>query len=58
MGYGHNHQHNLWSLPRTVETTCNLWSVYVYEEYLGKHRDETNRAIRPLDRRQRINACF
>ncbi len=56
--YGHNHQHNLWSLPRTGETTCNLWSVYVYEEYIGKHRDETHRAIRPLDRRQRINAYF
>ena len=56
--YGHNHQHNLWALPRTVETTCNLWSVYVYEEFIGTNRNETHRAMRPLDRRQRINAYF
>ena len=45
--YGHNNQHNLWSLPGTGETTCNLWSVYIYEEYIGKDRDETHSAIRP-----------
>lgn len=56
--YGHNHQHNLWSLPKTGETTCNLWAVYVYEEYIGKNRNDTHRAIRPLDRRQRISAYF
>ncbi|MDF1850893.1 MAG: M60 family metallopeptidase [Verrucomicrobiales bacterium] len=56
--YGHNHQHNLWALPRTGETTCNLWSVYLYEEYVGKDRDETHGAIRPLNRKQRINAYF
>ncbi|MDF1658013.1 MAG: M60 family metallopeptidase [Verrucomicrobiales bacterium] len=56
--YGHNHQHNLWALPGTGETTCNLWSVYLYEEYIGKDRDETHRAIRPLDRKQRVNAYF
>ena len=56
--YGHNHQHDLWSLPGTGETTCNLWSVYVFEEYIGKHRDNTHRAIRPLDRKQRMNAYF
>ncbi len=56
--YGHNHQHNLWALPGTGETTCNLWSVYVYEEFIGKDRDETHRAIRPLDRRQRLNSYF
>jgi len=30
--FGHNHQHDLWSLPGTGETTCNLWSVYLFEE--------------------------
>jgi len=56
--YGHNNQHNLWSLPGTGETTCNLWSVYIYEEYIGKDRDETHSAIRPLNRKQRLNAYF
>ena len=56
--YGHNHQHNLWSLPGTGETTCNLWSVYIYEELIGKNRDNTHGAIQPLNRKQRINAYF
>ncbi|MEC5129477.1 M60 family metallopeptidase [Verrucomicrobiales bacterium BCK34] len=56
--YGHNHQHNLWALPGTGETTCNLWSVYIFEEYVGKDRDDTHRAIRPLDRKQRVNGYF
>ena len=45
-------------MPGTGETTCNLWSVYLYEEYIGRNRDETHRAIRPLDRKQRVNAYF
>ncbi|MCB1229826.1 MAG: M60 family metallopeptidase [Verrucomicrobiae bacterium] len=56
--YGHNHQHDLWSLPGTGETTCNLWSVYLFENYIGKNRDNTHNAIRPLDRKQRMNAYF
>ena len=56
--YGHNHQHNLWALPATGETTCNLWSVYLFEEYVGKDRDDTHRAIGPLNRRQRIVDYF
>lgn len=56
--YGHNHQHNLWALPNTGETTCNLWSVYLFEELIGKDRDDTHRAIRPLDRKQRVNTYF
>lgn len=56
--YGHNHQHNLWALPGTGETTCNLWSVYIYEEFVGKNRDNTHNAIRPLDRKQRMNTYF
>ncbi len=54
--YGHNHQHDLWSLPGTGETTCNLWSVYLFEELIGKPRAEGHDAIRPLDRKQRLNA--
>jgi len=56
--YGHNHQHDLWALPGTGETTCNLWSVYLFEEYIGKPRAEGHDAIRPLDRKQRMNAYF
>ncbi len=56
--YGHNHQHNLWALPGTGETTCNLWSVYLFEEVVGKNRDKTHNAIRPLDRKQRMNGYF
>ncbi len=56
--YGHNHQHNLWALPGTGETTCNLWSVYIYENFIGRNRDDTHRAIRPLDRKQRVNSYF
>ncbi len=56
--YGHNHQHDLWALPGTGETTCNLWSVYLFEEYIGKNRAEGHNAIRPLDRKQRMNAYF
>ena len=56
--YGHNHQHDLWALPGTGETTCNLWSVYLFEEWVGKPRAEGHNAIRPLDRKQRMNAYF
>ncbi len=56
--YGHNHQHNLWALPNTGETTCNLWSVYLFEEVIGKHRDKTHGAINPLRRQQTRNAYF
>ena len=55
---GHNHQHDLWSLPGTGETTCNLWSVYVFEEFIGKKRDNTHSAIGRLNRRQRITEYF
>lgn len=56
--YGHNHQHDLWALPGTGETTCNLWSVYLFEEYIGKNRSEGHDSVRPLDRKQRMNAYF
>lgn len=56
--YGHNHQHNLWALPGTGETTCNLWSVYLSEELIGKDRGEAHRALNPLTRRQRMKQYF
>lgn len=56
--YGHNHQHDLWSLPGTGEATCNLWSVYLFEEWVGKPREEGHGAMRPLDRKQRVDAYF
>jgi hypothetical protein len=56
--YGHNHQHDLWALPGTGETTCNLWSVYLFEEWVGKPREEGHDSVRPLDRKQRMNAYF
>lgn len=56
--YGHNHQHNLWMLPGTGETTCNLWSVYLFEEWVGKNRDGAHGSMNPLRRQQRRNAYF
>ncbi len=56
--YGHNHQHALWNLPNTGETTCNLWSVYVYEELIGKPRTEAHRALNPLVRLQTRKRYF
>ena len=53
---GHNHQWIDWVLPGTIETSCNLWSVYVYEEVVGRHRDETHEAIRPEARAARMAA--
>jgi len=29
---GHNFQYDPWMLPGTQETTCNLWSVYMFEQ--------------------------
>ncbi len=53
---GHNHQWVDWVLPGTIETSCNLWSVYVYEEVVGRNRDETHEAIRPEARAARLAA--
>ncbi len=49
---GHNHQRPMWYLPGTTETTCNLWSLYLYETVIGKGSEETHRAVQPLNRRQ------
>lgn len=29
---GHNFQYSPWVLPGTTETTCNLWSLYLFEQ--------------------------
>lgn len=56
--YGHNHQHALWALPGTLETTCNFWSIYIYEELIGKSREEAHRALSPLVRLQTRRRYF
>lgn len=56
--YGHNHQHDLWALPGTGETTCNLWSVYIYENLIGKKRENTHGAINPDKRKERRETYF
>lgn len=34
---GHNQQRGCWEFPpHTTEGTCNLWSLYVHQEVLGK----------------------
>jgi len=55
---GHNHQHDLWALPGTTETTCNLWSVYLFEEWTGRSRDGAHPEVHPLRRRQLRQAYF
>lgn len=56
--FGHNHQHDLWALPGTGETTCNLWSVYLFEEWTGKSRDGAHPDVHPLRRQQLRRAYF
>jgi hypothetical protein len=56
--FGHNHQHDLWALPGTGETTCNLWSVYLFEEWTGRSRDGAHPDVHPLRRQQLRRAYF
>ncbi len=51
---GHNYQWVDWVLPGTTEATCNLWSVYIYEQVVGRHRDMTHGAIAPAQRAERL----
>jgi hypothetical protein len=32
---GHNHQHSDWTFGGTVEVTCNLFTMYIYERLCG-----------------------
>lgn len=43
---GHNHQHVDWLLPGTIESSVNLWSVYIMEEILDIPRNEAHPALR------------
>ena len=45
---------NDWILPGTTETTCNLWSVYLFEEVLNISRDTAHPALEPAQRAERI----
>ncbi len=56
--YGHNHQHDLWALPGTGETTCNLWSLYIYENLIGKKSTSTHGAVKADKRKQRRDDYF
>ncbi|KAM4688881.1 TRPM8 channel-associated factor homolog [Discoglossus pictus] len=52
---GHNQQRNAWNFhPYTVETTNNLWAVYVLEDVLGIQRDEAHLDLKPNKRKTRI----
>ena len=42
---GHNYQWRDWVLPGTIETSCNLWSVYIYETVVGRESTNTHEAI-------------
>lgn len=45
---GHNQQRGCWEFPsHTTECTCNLWSVYVYEEVLRINRAQVGHSFRP-----------
>ena len=50
---GHNFQYGPWVLPGTTETTCNLWSVYLYEQ-IGVDRTDNNN-LKPARRQQYID---
>ncbi|MCF6313268.1 MAG: M60 family metallopeptidase [Verrucomicrobiales bacterium] len=56
--YGHNHQHDLWALPGTGETTCNLWSLYIYENLIGKKSTNTHVAVKADKRKKRKEDYF
>ncbi len=53
---GHNHQWMDWTVPGTTETGCNLFTVYVYETVVGKHRNETHGAVSLEERTKRTRA--
>ena len=53
---GHNHQYMTAVLPGNTEATCNLWSVYVMEQVVGRSRDEAHSALSPASREDTIQA--
>ncbi|KAJ8280241.1 hypothetical protein GJAV_G00052220 [Gymnothorax javanicus] len=49
---GHNQQRGAWEFPpHTTECTCNLWSVYVFENVFGIERGKAHKAIAPAKRK-------
>ncbi|KAF7647981.1 hypothetical protein LDENG_00163820 [Lucifuga dentata] len=52
---GHNQQKECWEFkPHTTEATCNLWSVYVFEEVLGINRVQAKSNLDLQKRKRRI----
>lgn len=51
---GHNHQWVEWVLPGTVESSVNLWSVYISETLFGVDRALAHEALTPAARAQRM----
>ncbi|CAN5328178.1 hypothetical protein BH23VER1_BH23VER1_35780 [soil metagenome] len=41
--FGHNHQRGEWTFDGTVEVTCNLFTLYVYEKLCGVPPEEHER---------------
>ncbi|MDP6353936.1 MAG: M60 family metallopeptidase [Planctomycetota bacterium] len=54
---GHNHQSAPWTFNGTVEVTCNLFTLYVYEKVCGITPDK-NQRTNPLQLQARITKYF
>lgn len=53
---GHNFQFQPWVLAGTVETTCNLWSVYLYEQVGVPKAEASPDHLTPAKMREAIEA--
>jgi hypothetical protein len=51
---GHNHQWGDWVLPGTIESSVNLWSVYISENVFGLPRSKAHPALDPAERAKRL----
>lgn len=54
---GHNHQNRDWTFDGTGEVTCNLFSMYCFEQVCGLPM-EGHDAMKPGKREQRLRAHF
>jgi hypothetical protein len=54
---GHNHQSAPWTFNGTVEVTCNLFTLYVYEKVCGITPDR-NQRTNPLQLQARTTKYF
>jgi hypothetical protein len=50
---GHNHQHRDWTFAGTVEVTCNLFTLYVFEKLCGAPA-ATHKSLAPEKRAQTV----